>query len=42
LARLNLTTFRKNIEDEKSAHNALNDCIIQILALKESYTILGL
>jgi hypothetical protein len=42
LARLNLTTFRKNIEDEKSAHNALNDCIIQILALKESYKILGL
>ncbi len=42
LARLNLTVFRKNIEDEKSAHNALNDCIMQILALKESYKILGL
>jgi exodeoxyribonuclease VIII len=42
LARLNLSSFRKNIEDESSAHNALNDCVMQILALKESFKILGL
>lgn len=42
LARLNLATFRKNIEDKNAAHNALNDCVMQVLALKESFKIIDL
>lgn len=43
LARLNLNTFRKNVTmTVKTDHNALDDCIIQILAMKESFKILDL
>jgi hypothetical protein len=43
LANINLTTFKKINETKYiTNHNALDDCIVQILALKESFKILNI